>query len=177
MAALVRVVLSGETYNRFCTWPAAQRHHGAVRHGLLAHSLRVSDLAIRIASAYPPDQLTYDRSLVVAAALLHDIGKVRTLPAIAGAVVPEAVTHFDHVTLGILIVQQAVANLDPPLEPARLDALLHIILAHHARPEWGATVEPKTTEAWLVHVADLAEARLWAYSNQADTPQPAPAHP
>ncbi len=177
MATLVRAVISGETYTRFCTWPAAQRHHGAVRHGLLAHSLRVADLALGMASAFPPDQLTYDRSLVITAALLHDVGKVRTLPAIAGAVTPEAATHFDHVTLGILMVQQAAASLALPLEPARLDALLHAILAHHGRPEWGTTVEPKTTEAWLVHVADLAEARLWAYSNQADTPQPAPAYP
>src|SRR5205807_165744 len=52
MAVLVRAVLSNETYARFCTWPAAHRHHGAVRHGLLAHSLGVVDLAERLANAY-----------------------------------------------------------------------------------------------------------------------------
>jgi 3'-5' exoribonuclease len=113
----------------------------------------------------------------MAAALIHDVGKVRTLPPIAGSAFPEASTHFDHVTLGILMVQQAAASLDPQLEPSRLEALLHAILAHHGRPEWGATVEPKTAEAWLVHLADQAEARLWAYSNQADTPQPVPTRP
>jgi 3'-5' exoribonuclease len=143
----------------------------------LAHSLRVADLAVRLAEAYESDQFSHDRSLLIAAALLHDVGKVRTLPAIAGSVLPEAASKFDHISVGILMVQQAAAHLDPSPEPARLDALLHAILAHHGHHEWGASVEPKTAEAWLVHLADLAESRLWAYSNQVDTPEVSPVHP
>jgi 23S rRNA maturation-related 3'-5' exoribonuclease YhaM len=48
----------------------------------------------------------------------------------------------------------------------RLEPLRHIVLAHHGRPEWGAPCEPHTVEAWLVHLADVAEARLWGWSDE-----------
>lgn len=174
MRALVQVVLYDQMLDDFCTWPAAHHRHGAVRHGLLAHSLRVVELVQRIADAYGMDGLEYDRSLAVTAALLHDIGKLRTLPAIAGAAFPESAAYFDHVTLSVLAVQCAANLLDDPLPTDRLDNLLHAILAHHGRQEWGAAREPHTVEAWLVHLADLAESRLWAYSNEEATDDATP---
>jgi 3'-5' exoribonuclease len=174
MRALVRAVLHDQILDDFCEWPAAHHRHGAVRHGLLAHSLRVAELVQRIADAYGIDGLTFDRSLALTAALLHDLGKLSTLPAIAGAAIPEIATYFDHVTLSVLAVQCAASRLDDPLPADRLDNLLHAILAHHGRKEWGAACEPHTVEAWLVHLADLAESRLWAYSNEENT---APHHP
>lgn len=92
------------------------------------------------------------------------MGKVYTLPAIAGSAPPEGADHFDHVTRGVLLVREATGRTEPAVGEARLDALLHAILAHHGRKEWGAPVEPATLEAWLVHLADLAEARLWEWS-------------
>lgn len=166
MRALVETVLCDQVHDDFCAWPAAHHRHGAVRHGLLAHSLRVVELVQRIADAYGMDGLEYDRSLAVTAALLHDIGKLRTLPAIAGAALPESADFFDHVTLSVLAVQHAANLLEDPLPADRLEKLLHAILAHHGRQEWGAAREPHTVEAWLVHLADLAESRLWAYSNE-----------
>ncbi|MGO8948888.1 MAG: HD domain-containing protein [Ktedonobacterales bacterium] len=166
MRTLVQEVLSNQILNDFCDWPAANRYHGAVRHGLLAHSLRVAELVQRMAEAYGIDGLEYDRSLTVTAALLHDIGKLRTLPAVAGAAIPEDASLYDHVTLSLLAVQHAANLLDNPVPSERLDKLLHAILAHHGRQEWGAAHEPHTVEAWLVHLADLVESRLWAFSNE-----------
>jgi 3'-5' exoribonuclease len=166
LAALVRAVLSGDVYDRFCTWPAAQQMHGAVRHGLLAHSLRVATLAQRIAAAYLPGGLPCEIDVVTAACLLHDVGKVYCLPAVAGAAVPDEALQCDHVTRGVLIVQAAAARLDPGIPPTRLDQVTHALLAHHGRREWGAPVEPQTAEAWLVHLAYLAESRLWRWSDE-----------
>jgi 3'-5' exoribonuclease len=166
VAALVHTVLSGDVYERFCIWPAAQHAHGAVRHGLLAHSLRVAQLARSLAAAYEPDGLRYDADLVTAASLLHDVGKVYTLPAVAGAAIPDEAGQCDHVTRGVLMVQAAAATLEPEIPPPCLDGLTHAILAHHGRKEWGAAVEPLTVEAWLVHLADLAESRLWDWADQ-----------
>jgi 3'-5' exoribonuclease len=172
VGALVTSVLSGEVYARYSTWPAAQRHHGALRHGLLAHSVRVACLVTGLCDAYGPEELPCDRSVAIAAALLHDVGKTHTLPAIPGSALPEAAARYDHVTLGTLIVRSAAAQLEPPFAPERLDALLHAILAHHGRKEWGAPIEPQTPEAWLVHLADLAEARLWSYTPDAGWTSP-----
>ena len=40
--------------------------------------------------------------------------------------------------------------------------MLHAVLAAHGRLEYGSPVVPQTLEAWLLHLADLAEARLEA---------------
>lgn len=170
LSALVRQVISGETLERFRTWPAAQYKHGAVRHGLLAHSLRVAAIAESTAAVYGPAALPHDRALVTASALLHDIGKTQTLPPIAGSALPTVASYLDHVTLGALMIRSAAEHLDAPLAPERLEALLHIILAHHGRTEWGAPVEPQTVEAWLVHLADYAESRLWCFTEDAPSP-------
>lgn len=167
LASLVRAVLSGDVYERYCEWPAAQSHHGAVRHGLLAHSIRVARLAQRIADAYGPGMLPHDAALVTAATLLHDIGKIATLPRIAGGALPDEGFQLDHVTRSVLMTQAAAARLDTSVSEERLANLLHTIAAHHGAREWGAPVEPHSVEAWLVHVADLAEARLWQWSEEA----------
>jgi 3'-5' exoribonuclease len=79
MRAIVEAVLSDDNIRAdFYSWPASHQRHGAVRHGLLAHSLRVADLVQRIADTYGVGGLEYDRSLAVTAVLLHDIGKLRS---------------------------------------------------------------------------------------------------
>lgn len=166
VAAVVRITLSGDLYERFCEWPAAQRHHGAVRHGLLAHSIRVAVMVEQLAAAYGPEGIAYDRDIAIAAALLHDVGKVDTLPSVVGASPSEEALRVDHVTRSVLLVRDAAFRAEPCIADERLAALLHAILAHHGRKEWGAPVEPLSVEAWLVHLADLAEARLWKWSTE-----------
>lgn len=166
LATLVRTVLSGEVYERFCVWPASHTRHGAVRHGLLEHSLRVAALAERLAGVYG-DALTQalDPDVVAAACLLHDVGKIYTLPELPGGALPEAALDADHVTRSALLVQTAAAQqeMGKSLLGERLEQLTHAILAHHGRRAWGAPVEPHTAEAWLVHLADYAESRLAAF--------------
>jgi len=167
LAALVHAVLTGEVYERFCHWPAAQRRHGAVRHGLLAHSLLVAEIAKGMMAAYGPAGLPCDRGLTIAACLLHDVGKIYTLPPIAGAALPKEARQLDHITWGVLMVRTAAAQAQPPLAPNRLAGLLHAILAHHGCREWGSAIEPQTVEAHLAHLADLAESRLWPWTAEA----------
>ncbi len=106
------------------------------------------------------------RDLVTAACLLHDVGTVETLPEIAGTTIPDAASFADHITRGILLVRGTAAQLETDLPAKRLEQLTHALLAHHGRTEWGAPVEPHTVEAWLVHLADLAESRLWGYAHE-----------
>ena len=165
MAAIVREALASPVWERFSVWPAAQTRHGAVRHGLLAHSVRVAQIARLLPRAYP-DGLAHDENLTIAAAMLHDVGKTRTLPALAGGALPQEAIHFDHVTIGVMMVRSAAERAEPRLAPERLDSLLHAILAHHGRREWGAPCEPANVEASLVHLADLAESQLWGWSGE-----------
>ena len=47
----------------------------------------------------------------------------------------------------------------PPCSPRELDLLLHLVLSHHGRLEFGAAVEPMTLEAEILHYADNASAK------------------
>ena len=38
--------------------------------------------------------------------------------------------------------------------------LLHAVIAHHGRKEWGSPQEPKTKEAWTVNLIDMLSSRL-----------------
>jgi 3'-5' exoribonuclease len=101
-ALLVRC-FTPETLARFYRWPAAVRHHGAVRSGLLEHTVNVTLVADRLTQIY-----TCNQNLVLAGALLHDIGKLEELEEQIGAGFTVAGRMFGHVvTIEALLVHQA----------------------------------------------------------------------
>jgi 23S rRNA maturation-related 3'-5' exoribonuclease YhaM len=46
------------------------------------------------------------------------------------------------------------------VNPNLQDAVVHCLLSHHGRREWGSPVEPQTLEALLLHQADMASAKF-----------------
>ena len=77
--------------------------------------------------SYGDDGLAYDQSLVTVACLLHDTGKVYTLPSIAGGFLPEEAHHINQDAYSILIIRAAATQAEP-LPPERLARLTHAIL-------------------------------------------------
>lgn len=142
--------------------PAARHHHN-FRGGFLEHVLSVARNAVFLAEKYGgrfPDELPQlAQDLVVAGAILHDIGKLIELRATpAGAELTPAGELIGHVVLGRDIVREAAARY--PLPPGLLLRLEHIIVAHQRSPEWGSPKPPMTPEALLVFYADDIDARL-----------------
>ncbi len=144
--------------------PAATHNHHAYVGGFLEHVLSVARTAVYLADKYveyyadltPP----ISKSLVVAGAILHDIGKLRELDA-TGAAAAYSVEGrlLGHMILGRDIVREEAAGIDG-LAPQTLLALEHIIAAHQGQREWGAVVEPHTIECLLVHYADDLDAKV-----------------
>ncbi len=146
------------------TMPAAMRNHHAYRGGFLEHTLSVTKLALYLADKYiayysnmqPP----LNKSLVVAGALLHDIGKLTELDA-----QPQGATYtaqgklVGHILLGRDIVRDKANELGD-LDPDTRLRLEHIIIAHQNLPEWGSPIAPHTPEALLVHYADDTDAKF-----------------
>jgi 3'-5' exoribonuclease len=142
---------------QFERWPAAVTGPHARLGGLLLHVSEVTRIAQQIARTLRGASA----DLVVAGALLHDIGKLD-----AYAVGP---TGFALTTTGRLVghVLQGVRRLDttlarhtpPPLSPTQHDELAHLILAQEAGPELGSPVPPATVEAEIIHWADQASTR------------------
>ena len=153
---LLRRCFTAEIMENFRRWPAAMRHHGAVVGGLLEHTVNVTTIAELIAHLYP-----CNHDLVVAGALLHDIGKLEELEDTIGSGYTTPGRMVGHIILGMQYVQRCAVSVAEVDEGMR-DDLLHIILAHHTK-EFGSPVNPATIEALIVHQADLAEARLTGY--------------
>jgi len=139
---------------RFQVWPAAEELHHAWLGGLLEHSLEVARVAESIVQVIPGP----DRDLVVAGALLHDIGKLDAYEVEASFSASDEGRLLGHVLTGFHRVKVAA---DAVQTPADLSVhLLHIVASHHGQIEFGAAREPMTREAIVVHYADELSAQL-----------------
>ena len=144
--------------------PAATHNHHAFVGGYLEHVLSVTRTAVYLADKYIeyyPDLVPpISKSLVVAGAVLHDIGKLRELDATAPQTVYSAEGRLlGHMLLGRDIVREIAPNIEGLSSETQLH-LEHIIAAHQAQREWGAVVEPHTIECLLVHYADDMDAKV-----------------
>jgi len=142
----------------FAVAPAAVRNHHAYRYGLLEHSLVVAEVAACTAAQLPG----VDRDLVVAGALLHDIGKTLAYSSdpFAPGITDVGRLHGE-IVLGHDIVKGLVA--EQPGFPPELDRRLrHVLIAHHGEREKGSPAIPMTSEAVIVHYCDDMTARVAA---------------
>ena len=162
LQALLHDCFTSDVIEQFRRWPAAVRHHGAVVGGLLEHTVNVSLIAQCLTNLY-----SCNDQLALAGALLHDIGKLKELEEQPGRGFTPAGNMFGHIILGTQYVQQHALHVTEIDEATRLD-LLHIILAHHGSKEFGSPVYPATIEALIVHLADMAEAKLTGFLDHCD---------
>ncbi|MEP6779718.1 MAG: HD domain-containing protein [Gemmatimonadaceae bacterium] len=136
--------------------PGSVNGHHSKLGGLLLHVWEVASIAKHTARTVRQANI----DLVVAGALLHDIGKVE-----AYAVSPEGFSHtsvgmlLGHVALGAFMLDRRLPELKPMLAESQHHELLHLVLSHHGALEFGSPVQPMTTEAEIVHWADEASAK------------------
>lgn len=135
--------------------------HHAYLGGLLQHSVDVTALAVAMAGQIEGA----DKDLVIAGALLHDIGKIKEISTEIGFPYTNEGRLLGHITMSCLMVQEAAAKLRIPA--SRLEQLQHVLLSHHGDNEKGSPVACATREAFIVHYAD----ELNAVMNQFDEPE------
>jgi 3'-5' exoribonuclease len=145
-----------DTGHAFRLAPAAKQNHHAYLGGLLEHTLSVVRVCDLLAGHYAP---ALDRDLLIAGALLHDIGKVREIGARAGFPYTDEGKLLGHILIGLQMVSDAAAGV-PALHPSRLLLLQHLIASHQGRYEWQSPREPRMLEAILLHYADDLDAKL-----------------
>ncbi len=136
--------------------------------GLLEHTLSVTRLCLhladRYASAYPELKPPLNRDLVVAGAILHDVGRVVELqddplapqPTVSGRL-------FGHLFLGRDLVRDT-AREQGDVNPELVQLLEHLVVTHLALPEWGSPRLPLIPEALILHHADDLDAKLEMYA-------------
>ena len=135
--------------------------------GLLEHTLSVTRtcllLAEHFASRYPEQKPPLNRDLIVAGAVLHDLGRVLELDDDAPApsvTVPGRLAG--HVVLGRDLVRDA-AREQGDVNPELVQLLEHVVLAHLGQPEGGLT-RPLVPECLIVYHADDLDGKLEMYA-------------
>lgn len=147
---------------RFALWSAAskpeQHHYG--KGGLADHTLEVVELCLLNNEAY--DRPLNTDSLVLAA-VFHDAGKMWDYAPVDMACTEwQSTPHknqIHHISRSALIWSDAVTRTQ--LFHRIEDEVLHAILAHHGRKEWGSPVLPETRLAWLLHLCDHISAKMY----------------
>jgi len=106
--------------------PCTRAGHHAYLGGLLEHTVAVAQLAQETCLLH----VRLDSDLLIAAALVHDVGKTREFTYGAEFGLTEEGRLLGHVQIGARIVEQRAARI-PQLAEERRVALLHCLLSHH----------------------------------------------
>ncbi len=129
-------------------------HHGFVG-GLLEHSVSVAKLCNTLGDFYP----ILNKDLLVASALLHDIGKVRELSAFPMNDYTDDGQLLGHIVMGVEMVSEKLRGI--PDFPAKLAGeIKHCIVAHHGELEFGSPKKPALIEALVLSMADNLDAKI-----------------
>jgi 3'-5' exoribonuclease len=144
-----------ETYgDRLRLWPAASVVHHAYPGGLLEHILQIARLGTAASSAYGVDP-----DLVLAGAVLHDIGKLEELQVGETTTYSRKGNLLGHITIGVTIVQELAQRIQGFPEDL-LTRIEHMIVSHHGVRALGSPVEPMTEEALILSAVDELDATL-----------------
>ncbi len=118
-----RVLDTEPVASEFRRAPCTRAGHHAYLGGLIEHTVAVGTLVGEVCQLHP----RLDSDLLMAAALLHDVGKAREFTYGAEFAISEEGAMLGHLTIGAQLIEPAAAALDPP----RRLALLHCVLSHH----------------------------------------------
>ncbi len=156
---VTHILLSNNTFlHQFSVAPAARKMHHAYLGGLLEHSLSMANLAHTLSDHYPH----VNRDLLVAGALLHDMGKALEYDVTKGFAFSDDGRLVGHIVRAVVMIEQAASQLEDFPE-ADLRQLVHLVTSHHGTLEWGSPTTPKTLEAILLHQIDLLDSRVQGY--------------
>lgn len=129
-------------------------HHGC-RGGLIEHSLSVAEVCEFLASR----RYGLNRDLLVLAALLHDVGKIKEYSATTTIEFTDEGRLEGHIVIGERFVRTMCDRVEN--FPPRLKMLLsHCMLSHHGHREFSSPVEPMIPEAFALYYADELDAKL-----------------
>ena len=151
--------------DRLIKWGAAKNVHHNYMGGLIWHISRMVFSAKYLASLY-----NLNAPLLVAAAALHDIGKLKELETntIGSSEYTNTGVLLGHTYIGMKMIEDAAHNyFKPNLSTEEIDEfiepLIHCIAAHHGNLEWGAITLPCTKEAEILHHIDMIDSRMEIY--------------
>ena len=129
-------------------------HHGFVG-GLLEHTLSVAQMCEFYCKQYP----ILKRDLLIAAALCHDMGKIREISAFPVNDYTDDGNLLGHIVMGVEMVGEKIRDIQG-FPPVLAGEIKHCILAHHGELEFGSPKKPALVEAVALSFADNTDAKM-----------------
>jgi 3'-5' exoribonuclease len=151
--------LSKETFSRWSGASKPEQHHYG-NGGLQFHTWEVVTLCQRNADFLESLGQTINRKTLFCAALYHDSGKLFDYSPLPDGINWVGTSHkrlVHHISRSAMTWMTDSATMGLPT--TEVDDVLHCILSHHGRREWGSPVAPFSREAWLLHLCDSISAR------------------
>jgi 3'-5' exoribonuclease len=157
------MILDDSVVKAFKSHSAAKNLHHNYMGGLLEHTVSV----VQICDFMSGRAKYINRDLLIATALLHDIGKIYELSRLPENDYTDDGQMLGHIVMGLEMVTAEAAKI--PGFPHELKSLIkHSILSHHGELEFGSPKLPNTMEAFILHCADNMDAKLKAYEETLD---------
>jgi 3'-5' exoribonuclease len=146
--------------HRFGVAPASLSHHHAYTGGLAEHTLEV----LRYLNAQTVVFPNVNIDVLITAAVWHDYMKVREYTGTKAKGFPDHWAYADdgfglkigHISAGAALFCTTAGERGVSRDTA--EKVVHCLLSHHGRREWGSPVEPQTLEALLLHQSDMLSA-------------------
>lgn len=156
---LLRNLISDEkTADLFKRVPAAKGLHHVYIGGLLEHTLSVTRLIDKTAGHYPGA----NRDLLIAGAIIHDIGKTKELTCDGIIEYTDEGRLIGHIVIGLEMLNSQIALIEGFPQQLAI-GLRHLVLSHHGMLEFGSPKRPKTIEAVILHQIDDLDAKVNAF--------------
>ncbi|MCX6695889.1 MAG: HD domain-containing protein [Candidatus Altiarchaeota archaeon] len=153
-ALLESIFKDGVVLEKFKKHPGAIEIHHNWTGGLLQHTLEVAEYSLLSKKLFPD----LNTDLLIAGALLHDIGKLDEIEVKARIKGTKKGQLTGHIALGYNRVSGVMDRLGTSEELK--DKLLHIILSHHGSNEYGSPKPPMIPEAFAIYYADEMSSKL-----------------
>ena len=143
-----------EIEKKFKKHPGGIEIHHNWRGGLLQHTLEVLQYC-KLSWQLFPD---LNKDLLVAGALLHDIGKLEEISVTSRIKGTDRGQLLGHIVLGANYVSRKMDDMD--MDEKLKDKILHMIISHHGRVEYGSPKEPMYSEAIVLYYADEMSSKI-----------------
>lgn len=164
----LREMVSRATPGYFFQCPGAMKHHHAFRHGLVLHTVEVTEVALSMLECNT-DATQDDIDTIITAGLLHDVAKCKEYVIASNDVITYGSFTIGHVLESVMWMYRASAGLD--ITDSTLTVLADIMLAHHGYVEWGTPERQDITRLdragnprasmmqCILHSADMVSAK------------------
>lgn len=122
--------------------------------GLLDHTTEMLSYVPAIYKTHPK----INKDMLVTGIIFHDIGKIYDYEVTTTITLTTKLKLLGHIFTGAEMVKKYGESIR--IDEDLLDEVLHLILSHHGKMEFGSPVLPKTPEAIVLSMLDDISAKL-----------------